>query len=171
MTEVTIDLDDLEALVYVSSAIKTIESALAAYKRDPFVQKAHGKFGAAQKRLEDVIRRARRSERSGETEIAYDGPLDLEEEAVLGSLWRRRDRDDVVTTIAVEEKLQQTSDGLSPIDRLAAKGMIEVGSYVYGAKWTGDGYPIIRIDATRYMVRFTTRGESKLNAGRAAQER
>jgi hypothetical protein len=167
-TVVEVDLDDLEALVFASAAIKQIEGTLVAYRRDPFTQDAAGRFVRAQKRLESVMRDARRRERSGETVIAYNDPLTAEEGAMLRGLVDRRDQFDY-TAITVEEKLPLHDRQFSAVDQLAAKGMIEVGSYVYGGSWNGDDHPVIRIDPNRYMVRFTARGEAEVNRMRAAR--
>lgn len=57
---VTIDSDDIEALIYATAAIKGIENALEANRTDPFGQLAKGRFHAAHDRICNAWREALR---------------------------------------------------------------------------------------------------------------
>jgi hypothetical protein len=152
MPTVEVDLDDLEALIYASAAIKNIESAIVTYKRDPFVQQMQGKFLPAQKRLETLVRNAKRSAARRDTVVHFDAPLTEAMAKFLVRLYAQRDQYGY-SSIEFSYKLQ--------VDDLAVRGMIEPGQYVYGGQWTGDDYPIVRIDPAYLMVRFTVRGEEE----------
>jgi hypothetical protein len=92
MTDVTVQLADLERIIFAASVIKPIENALAAFKNDPFV-KPHLAFGEAAKRLEEAMRRAQRSAASarGDTLVDYNAPPDETEMELLRSLFEKTD--------------------------------------------------------------------------------
>lgn len=171
MTEVTVDLDDLEALVFASSAIKTIEGSLASFRRDPFAQDALGRFVPAQRRLESVMRSARRAERN-DTLVKYDEPLTIEEsnalqyvvsacDAYVVSACDAKTPGLALFVISPEDK-GEPGVAMSVYDRLAAKGCIEVGQFIQGVMWAGADAPQFVADPKGYAARPTTRGRGKL---------
>lgn len=60
MPTVTVDSDDLEALLFATSGIKDLENALDQRKRNPIVQSTKGKLEGAHDRLSIAWRRAKR---------------------------------------------------------------------------------------------------------------
>ena len=147
MPSVTVDLEDLETIVFTTGALKTIEGALQQRKNDPFV-KPHLEFTAAHDRLASAMRNARRSEAG--TLVPWDGELSTDELDFL----RDVDAGDV-DRILLETKIS--------FDSLAAKGCIDFGQPLTGVLWAGEKTPTWMIDALGdYCVRITVRGRAKL---------
>ena len=60
MPSVTVDVDDLEALLFATSGIKDLEAALDQRRRNPMVTGTKGKLEGAHDRLSTAWRRAKR---------------------------------------------------------------------------------------------------------------
>ena len=168
MPTVEVDLDDLEALIFVSAAIKNIEGALMSFRRDPFVQSAQGKFIPAQKRLEVACRNAKRSAAPKDgpyyknTMVHFDEPMLTENKKLLVSLYASRNQHGLVRVQTHASSLEAKHGPVKlALDSLSVRGMIEVGNYVDGGLWLGDDFPIIGVNHEFYMVRFTARGEAE----------
>lgn len=161
---VTVDYDDLERIVYAASAIKQIEGALVSFRRDPMVQRL-GDFIPAQKRLESAMRNAKRAELG--TLVNYDEPLTPEESSNLAYIKAAcEDRDPPgglfgLFVISPEDKAEP-GRAMSPYDRLAAKGMIEIGQFVQGVVWAGADAAQLTADPKGYAARLTARGRAYL---------
>ena len=166
MTTVTVDLEDLETLVFVSAAIKTIESALAARHRDPFVV-PHLANTAAHERLATAMRHAQRSAAGdGATVVAWDEPLTDEEADVLQSVLdaenpRPRRVGPPYLVIEGDEKAPKKREVMSAFDRVAAKGGLIMGQLAAGVVWAGAPQAEL-IPRPGYGVKSTPRGREKL---------
>lgn len=158
--QVTVDLEDLERIVYAASAVKQIEGALAAWKRDPFVQ-PHLEFTPAQKRLESAMRNAKRA--AADTVVKYDEPLTEEEASMLSEVVDSF----VAVEITASEKAPKPGELMSIYDRLAAKGAVEIGQKLNGVLWAGADRPEI-VPVPKYLVRETARGCGMLAQKRAS---
>lgn len=152
MTKVTVDLVDLETIVFATAAIKTIEGALAARHNDPFVQ-PHLDFTEAHNRLATEMRNAKRAD--ADTLVAWNGTLDDEEIRCLKGF------DEPFLVIEPKDKAPKFGQQMSIFDQLAAKGCVEIGQVVSGVVWPGRDRPDIRTDPY-YAVRMTQRGYDKL---------
>src|SRR5208282_323832 len=120
---VTVDLADLETLVFATAAIKAIEGALAGRKNDPFVKK-HLDYTAANDRLATAMRNATRPEAYPE----WDEALTSEEYLAL----RRVEKaDQGVLAIGFRSK-RDYFDGLS------SKGCVIIGTAIDGYVWAGE---------------------------------
>ena len=164
MKTVTVDLEDLEKIVFATSVIKTIESTMAARKNDPFVR-PHLEFTEAHDRLASAMRNAHRAEAG--TLVAWDGKLEEDEIAMLKAIVRHdRDEEHRAThtglpfTISTEEKIGH--GGMSTGDRLAAKSCVRMGQFIHGVIWAGDAAPSITPSARGFAVTITPRGVQKL---------
>ncbi len=60
MTSVTVDADDLEALLFACSGIGDLEKALDQHRRNPLLKSTKGKIEGAHERLATLWRRAKR---------------------------------------------------------------------------------------------------------------
>jgi len=163
MTKVTVDLEDLERIVFAASAVKAIEGSLAAWRRDPFVQ-PHLDFTDAQKRLESAMRNATRGQLG--TLVNFDAPLTKEEINALQYVMGACDAKNpglALFVISPEDK-GEPGRQMSVYDQLAAKGCIEVGQFVQGVVWAGADRPQIVADPKGYAARPTRRGLEKLQA-------
>jgi hypothetical protein len=160
MTDVTVQLADLERIIFAASVIKPIENALATFKRDPFV-KPHLDFGEAAKRLEEAMRHAQRSAASArsDTLVDYNAPPDETEMELLRSLFEKTDGGMLYTVIAAEERAPGpgSKEVMSTYDRLAAKGLIRMGQVVSEILWPGQERPDLRVEQ-KFAVAFTARG-------------
>jgi hypothetical protein len=152
MTDVTVDLADLETLVFTTGALKTIEGALQARKSDPFVQ-PHLNFTEAHNRLAAAMRDATRG--MADTVVPWDGELDKDEIEHLSALLADED-ESLFTTITPTWRRANPA-----IDRLMCKGMIEIGQVVKGVVWAGSDRPEIKPDQG-FALRTTKRGRDKL---------
>lgn len=148
MAKVEVDDSDLETLIFATSVLKTIEGALISRKSDPFVR-PHLDYTRA---LDNVTTAWRNSKRtSAGTAIAWDGELDSFERDFLKSICGF----ECSNTITVEYRLNHPE-----IDRLAAKGCIQLGQCCEGAVWAGENTPDIR-PIPKFAVRVTPRGIEK----------
>ncbi len=152
MTQVAVDLSDLETLVFTTGALKTIEGALQARKSDPFVQ-PHLNFTEAHNRLATAMRNASRG--AADTVVPWNGELDGQECAYLAGLIADED-EHLFTTITGTWRLEHPE-----IDRLMCKGMVEIGQLVKGVLWAGKDLPELKPDVG-FAVRTTNRGRDKL---------
>ena len=139
MTQVTVDLADLEKLVFAAGAIKPIESALNARKNDPFV-KPYLEFTDAHDRLATAMRNVRRSE----TIANWDAPLTVWETTALISITE--------PFMRIEKK--------TDYDSLLFKGYVTIGQLLTGASWTGESTPELRLNPGEYVVKLTERGRA-----------
>lgn len=153
---VTVDLADLERIIFAASAVKQIEASLAAFKRDPFVQ-PHLEFTDAAKRLEGAMNHAKRAARAREdTLIDYNEPPNKVEMAALKRVF---DEKLPFMFIKANEKAPdpKLNEVMSVFDRLEAKGLVRMGQVVTGIVWAGHNHPDLRKEA-KFAVALTDRG-------------
>ena len=154
MTTVTVDLKDLETIVFATGVIKTIEGSLAAFRRDPFVQ-PHLNFTDAHKRLAAMMRDATRAEAG--TLIPYNEPLNKKELSCL------RAAASSGFYISRKEKAPEGGEAMSIWDRLMSKGMIAMGQVVTGVVYAGaSSVEQVIVDPERFAIRLTDRGRNEL---------
>lgn len=163
MVDITIALEDLETLIFGAAAVKAIEVAMDTRKRDPFVPSSN-KITEALNRLTSEARSARRSKEDYQT--PWDGELDGDENNWIRVLWTLYDKQDPldrgIWMYRYALRLGAFPNGRHPaIDRLAAKGMIVIGSAVSGAIWPGVEQPELKLDPTFVWLRLTPRGIKK----------
>lgn len=157
MPTVTVDLNDLETLVFATGAIKTIESVLASRKSDPFVTK-HLDFTDAHNRLAAAMRNARREEADGaNTLVNFNEPLTEDEHKTLKEIAQVG-----IYLISREKKIPKEGDAMSIYDRLAAKGCVVMGQLVRGVAWAGASSPDLQVDPAGFGIKITDRGRQKL---------
>ena len=157
--QVTVDLNDLETIIYATAAIKQVESALASRRHDPFV-KTHLEYMEAHNNLVAVMNGARRAEAG--TAIPWDGELSKEEIAALKKLHSALTKGYVVE-ITADARMDKHSSGYLPVDDLASKGCVKIGQCVKGAIWPGQTQPDLK-SVPQFAVMITPRGVSKLEA-------
>jgi hypothetical protein len=157
-TPVTVDLADLERIIFAASAVKQIESLLAAFKRDPFI-KPHLEFTDASLRLEGVMNSAKRSAASarGDTLVNYDEPLNEDEMKLLRRFVDAEGEGPIWFISAKDKAPADARKAMSTYDRLAAKGMVRMGQVVSGVVWAGQDRPDLRVEP-RFAVALTERG-------------
>lgn len=164
MTAVTVELEDLETIVFAAGAIKTIESTLNARKNDPFVR-PHLDFTEAHDRLTTAMRNATRA--AAGTAVNFDAPLTKTEARTLRSMV------DALSARGDGIKLpwyrisgpDKAAPGqlMGEYDVLAAKGCIRIGQFVTGIVFAGEAHPNIKADAERgFGAEVTARGRTKL---------
>lgn len=163
MTQVTVDLEDLEAAVFAAAAIKNIEGALTTFRRDPFT-KTKVLFSDAHERLAGAMRNARRAE-SG-TLVPWDEPLSVEERELLVRVdnyeCEHREKGKPFR-VALDDKLPEQGQSMALLDCLAAKGCLVLGQFVVGILWAGTSDPELRLlPQDGYAVQITDRGRQKL---------
>lgn len=148
---VTVDLKDLETVVFATGALKTIEGALQARKNDPFVM-PHLNFTPAHNRLAQAMREATRA--SAGTAVGWDDPLTLKEAILLGDIVKSADTkdDDLLfgVVIPADEKVD--------FDSLSSKGMIKFGQHLVGVLWSGEEVPRLQVDPDNFSVVIMARG-------------
>lgn len=163
MTDITINLEDLETLIFGTAAVKAIEIAMDTRKRDPFVPN-NQKITEALNRLSTEARSARRSK---ETYITpWDGPLDEGERGCLENFcidYDPNNREDRVTTILASVLYGKGGPALpgGPIHGLANKGMIAIGTAAKAVIWPGADQPEFWPDPSLFYVTPTPRGLRK----------
>ena len=158
MTEVSVDLDDLKALVYATGAVKAIEQTIIQARRDPFsapyMTMSHG-------RIAQAILHAERSARSGETATGWDDPLSDGEVDLLMKCGDER---------MPFERFTRANRASMPIDSLASKGMIIIGQCVHAVIWAGAStVSDVIADGVWFAVKVTPRGEKKLRELKGTQ--
>lgn len=163
MTEVTVDLDDLETLVFAASAIREIEQAVQRMRRDPFVAPHLG--SEALNRLAEAVRHAKRAQRN-DTLVLWDAPLSGNEVLALKRIVGLHD--DAPGTmgwvrVPASDKEPKLGEPMSDLDRLACKGCVRIGNPIDGVLWSGEERPAYRIDPTGFCVEVTRRGRIKLS--------
>lgn len=160
MTAVTVELPDLETIVFATGIIKTIEGALAGRRNDPFVRE-HLDFTAAHDRLAAAMRNATRA--AAGTAVPFDEPLTKTEVLVLRYILDATDPGKGAHkrfAISGPDKA-----GEPAYDRLAAKGCIQIGQFVTGVVWSGADRPEVVADADRgFAAKITDRGRAMLTA-------
>lgn len=148
MKQVTVNVEDLEALVFATGVIKQIESALNVRNDDPFV-KPYLKATAAHDRLAKAIRDAKRGEAG--TAINYDAALtDAEKRTLLELLDKVDEPFSGAVTIRALDKDKYSS--------LEAKGCVRFGTPFTGTAWTGETSPTLRKDPKHLVVEITAKG-------------
>lgn len=162
MTQVSVDIEDLERIVFATGAIKSVENALSAYKRDPFIA-PHLNYAEAHDRLSEAMRHARRAE-ANDTLVKFDEPLTSEEASALRYVASACDARKPGLDVFVISPADKASDTMSVYDRLAAKGAIQVGQFIEGVVWAGAAGPDLIASEKGYAARLTARGKEKLAA-------
>lgn len=140
---VTVDSDDLQALLFTTGAIKQVESAMAMRTRDPLVKVAQPVLSQAHDRLARQWRAALRED----THPLWGQPLDDDEAAIL-------------TDLATDCYETRTPKEFS---KLNAKGYLEMGAVYDAVCWPGSDSPHLT-DCARFRLRVTTRGIDALAA-------
>ena len=156
MTQVTVDSDDLEALVFGTGVIKSIEGSLAAFKRDPFT-KTNVPLTEAHDRLAAAMRNAKRAQ--ADTLVKWDEPLTKDEQIALAAVAAACKEMGDVKRISAQDKAPGKGEAMSVFDRIAAKGMIEMGQSLIGILWAGRQAPDITA-LPEFAARLTPRGRS-----------
>ena len=155
MTEVTVDLADLETLVFTTGALKTIEGALQARKQDPFVAQ-HLNFTEAHDRLAAAMRNATRG--TADTVVKWDEPLEAYEHEFLMYIVAKEDKGlKFAITISPDYRLEHPE-----VDRLMCKGAIIMGQLCKGILWGGKSDIQWAPDPSGFAVASTARGRAKL---------
>jgi hypothetical protein len=158
----TVSADDLETLLFASGAIRSIEEALNAAKRDPWAQSAKGKLTQAYDRLSREWRNAKRA-REGYPGANFADPT----------------AEDLLNLAAIEADVRDQGIGAavalgSPLYRIVqalhAKGLVELGVYREMVMWGDSGEVGSRDHPMIQRVRLTARGKKALEGakGRAA---
>ena len=160
MPTVTVDLDDLEKLVFTSGAMKTVEGALKQRREDPFVRD-HLDFTDAHNRLAAAVRNVQRG--NADTLVAWDGDLSKDEIKLL-----RKVKLGELSILTRDQKAPSGGEAMSVADRLSAKGCVIMGQLVKGVLWAGETKPVLVPDPSGYPIKITTRGSDKLAAIEAA---
>jgi hypothetical protein len=156
MATVTVDLDDLEALIFHTGTLKTIEGALMSRRNDPFVR-PHLDITPSHNRLAAEVRNAKRAE-SG-TATKWDEPATREEQNLLRCFEDKNGRlASVIHINAVRRNPAAGEDYTPAIDTLASKGMIVIGQVLTGVLWAGDDRPEFKIDPSAWALKITPRG-------------
>lgn len=157
MTAVTVELEDLETIVFATGVIKTIEGALASRRNDPFVR-PHLDYAAAHDRLATAMRNAARIEAG--TAVPFDEPLKKTEVRLLRDILKVVDgKHDGPPWFRVSGPDKASGE----YESLAAKGCIRIGQAVSGVIFTGEDKPSLVPDAERgYLVEVTNRGRAML---------
>ena len=78
--KVEVEIEDLETIIFATSVIKTIESALQQRKQDPFVH-PHLDYSKASEALTAAMNSARRA--VADTKVEWDGALTDKEKELL----------------------------------------------------------------------------------------
>lgn len=162
MTKVTVDLADLETLVFATGVIKQIEGQLASYKSDPFV-KPHLNYTSAVNNLVTAMNSAKRG--SADTVINWNDPISKFDEAVLQHF-------EEATALGLEIQTGGMREGTvskefqESVNNLVCKGYLEKGQSVSGAIWSSSTTPELR-PLPVYRARITKRGIDKLNENRS----
>ena len=156
MPTVTVELEDLEKLVFTAGAMKTVEGALKQRREDPFVRD-HLEFTDAHNRLAAAVRNVQRG--NADTLVAWDGDLSQDEIKLL-----RKVKIGDVTILTRDQKAPMDDEDMSIADRLAAKGCVVMGQLVKGVLWAGETKPILVVDSSGFPIKITSRGADKLAA-------
>jgi hypothetical protein len=159
---VTVDLADLERIIFAAAAIKQIDQLLNARKNDPFIR-PHLEFRDAALRLESAMNDAKRSARPREdTLIDYNAPLTEAEVNVMRSLIRDSKTWTYEGFSVIHSKDRppgenERGEQMGVYDRLAAKGCVVIGQCVSGVVWAGEDRPALRAEP-EFAVKTTPRG-------------
>lgn len=159
MTEVTVQLEDLEALVFSTGVINTVEGAIAIFRRDPF---SHPKIplSEAHSRLAAAMRQATRAQAG--TLVNWDEPLTEEERKLLQRVEKGENKLPWII-ISPDEKAPKSGQPMSLVDRLMCKGCVVMGQLAYGIVWSDNPeYPALQADPSGFAVKITPRGKQKL---------
>ena len=156
MPTVTVELEDLEKLVFTAGAMKTVEGALKQRREDPFVRD-HLEFTDAHNRLAAAVRNVQRG--NADTLVAWDGDLSQAEIKLL-----RKVKIGDVTILTRDQKAGKSGEDMSIADRLAAKGCVVMGQIVTGILWAGETKPVLTQDTSGFPIKITSRGTDKLAA-------
>lgn len=162
MTDVTVDLADLETLVWATAALKTIEGTLANRMVDPFVR-PHLNFTEAHERCAAAMRNATRAQTG--TAVAWDEPLTKVQANTLRYVLKAMNEKKSGWQLFVISPADKAAPGelMGEFDRLAAKGCLRMGQFVDGVMWAGASAPDIKADADKgYAAQVTDRGRKKL---------
>lgn len=147
--KVEVDLDDLETIIFATSVIKQLESALQARKSDPFV-KPHLEYTKASEALTQAMNYAKRSA-NNDTAVQWDGALTDKETELLKEFVASN-----VFEITSDFRLKTKE-----VDSLAAKGCIRIGTLCAGAVWPGESKADLK-PVEGFALAITQRGKDKL---------
>lgn len=162
MPDVTVDLADLETLVWATAALKTIEGTLANRKVDPFVR-AHLDFTEAHERCAAAMRNATRA--AAGTAVKWDEPLTKSQARALRYVLDAMDKRKSGLPWFVISPAEKAAPGerMGEFDVLAAKGCLKMGQFINGVVWAGASAPDITPDVEKgYAAQITDRGRKKL---------
>lgn len=144
---VTVDSDDLEALLFATAAIKKIEEALRSVKDDPMVKLQKVSLRDAHDRLATSWRNGTRVNE----DPIYDAPLRLAEVKVLQTLVR-------------QPALPQNSVDPTLLSDLRRKMMVEMGTLykISAAKWGNKQEEDRKVMNEQLVLRITQRGRDAI---------
>jgi hypothetical protein len=162
MPNVSVDLQDLETLVFATGAIKLIEAALHQRSNDPFVPQDN-EIRSAHDRLAAVARNAKRG--SLGTAVNWVDPLTDKEAVMLKKIEARCEKGAFKAwAVKPEYRLEHME-----IDSLGAKGCVVLGQALEGVLWAGAERPEFKPDPDWYLVKVTPRGRERLEQYEASQ--
>lgn len=146
--KVEVEIEDLQTIIYATSIIKMIESALSSRKQDPFVI-PHLNYTEAHNNLVTAMNHARRA--TADTVVEWNGALDDKEKELLEQ-FVASDTFEINGDFRLKNK---------HVDSLAAKGCIRIGQLVAGAVWPGQDRADIK-PLPGFALAITQRGRDKL---------
>lgn len=141
---VTVDSDDLKAVLFSTGVIKAVEGALKQHQDDPLVLMVKGDLEAAHNRLASHLRRAEREDRLKPS----DEPLDTE---CIGALNR--------FSTEARGGIIWGNPRLKGFDGLRERGMVEFGVPYQIFHWS-DSQSYTREDRPVQVARLTERGRA-----------
>lgn len=151
---VTVDSDDLQALLFSTGSIKAIEGALQQRSEDPLVKMAAPNLTIAHDRLSAEWRRAVREQGLKPS----DGPLTEADKAKLREFYAVDEDIAIRIRLIYGTAAARRPDGF---EGLRKRGMAEFGSVFEFIKW-GDSQEQTSRDQMIWVVRLTARGRSAL---------
>lgn len=158
---VTVDSDDLEMLLFATGAIKAMEAALVAAKRDPLAERAKPRIAAAHDALNAAMLRARRKEQFPQR-FRDATPLEIAE---------LKDFADIIASRADAQYLGMSIGALDTshgrMTRLAELGFVELGAARSSTIW-GGGDITTKDDPLIRRVRLTQRGKDAVEAAKGS---
>jgi hypothetical protein len=146
---VTVDSQDLRALLFSTGTIKAIEQAVRQHQQDPLVAMAEPHLKGAHDRLNTALLRVER----GETVRGYNNPLTGREIAALKMLPDSLPAIYVAIHNTDEDRLWRS---------LADRGYVQFGTVCTGIAWAGEDSVAWRSTTMRYL-RLTPRGASAVS--------
>ncbi len=153
---VTVDSEDLEALLFATSVVKNIEAVLKQAKADPFVENVKPRITAAHDRIADAYRAA---ERRKEFPERFEPP-DTDEILALQKLWPiPEQQENLAPRFEIFLRFNAVTDAVRDIRKLMVKGLVEFGVPRMAVDWGVTGERTVRTMGEQW-VRITPRGQA-----------